>query len=81
MQPYLKEKLAVSFISKIELFAYKQITKSEEKIIETLLGKCKLFGVDIAIIQETIQIRKKYDNPMSDAIIAATAIANNFTYC
>lgn len=79
MQPYLKENLAISFISEIELYPFKEITEEEEKTIEEFIKNCKLFEIDKSIIKQAIHIRQNYHNKLGDAIIAATAIVNNLT--
>ncbi len=43
------------------------------------IANSSILKIDDEIIKQTIRIRKKYKLKMPDAIIAATAITNDFT--
>ena len=77
IQAYLDKLFGISIISEIELLCYKNIQPKEEATIKSLINDCEFFGLDNAVKEETIRIRKKYGVKLPDAIIAATAIVNN----
>ena len=64
----------VSFITEFELLGFKDITEKEEKQISILLDDCLIVSMNNSIKQQYVEIRKKYQLKLADAIIAATAI-------
>lgn len=77
MTPFLKNKLAFSVISEMELLSYSGITAEEEINIKSLLLDCKEISLTDEIKEKTIEIRKKYKTKLPDALVAASAIVNN----
>jgi predicted nucleic acid-binding protein len=75
----LDEECQISFITKIELLAWK--TQSEEgiSILRLFIKRSKIHYINEKIIEKAIEIRKQSNVKLPDAIIAATAICNNFT--
>ena len=68
MLPYATKKFGFSIISEMELLSFSGITQEEEIGVKTLLSDCKRF-------QLTEEV--KYKTKLPDAIVAATAIAND----
>jgi predicted nucleic acid-binding protein len=68
----------ISVISKIEILGYNS-TKKDQEILEEFMRESLVFNLTDDIISICISIRKKYRTKLPDAIIASTAIANNFT--
>lgn len=68
------KQLYISIISELELLAFKDLTKKEEKIIIDFISQCKVVNINQAIKQETIRIRKVYKAKLPDSIIMATAL-------
>lgn len=68
------KQLYISIISELELLAFKDLTKKEEKIIINFISQCKVVNINQAIKQETIRIRKVYKAKLPDSIIMATAL-------
>jgi predicted nucleic acid-binding protein len=68
---------AVSQITKIELLGYQGITPDEEKAIQAFLNAITVFGIDSAIEAKTIELRKSRKVKLPDALVAATALAND----
>ncbi|MBX3042638.1 MAG: PIN domain-containing protein [Candidatus Kapabacteria bacterium] len=64
----------MSFISEVELLGYKGITKSIEAKLRSLINDCFYFEWNTQIKDTTINLRKKYNIKLPDAIIAATSI-------
>ena len=58
----------------MELLAYKNMTKKEEKVIIEFVSQCKVITINNSIKQSTIKIRKKYNTKLPDSIIIATAL-------
>ena len=79
MVPYLEKRLAVSIISVMELLSFPSIPADEEKIIRAFLNECEVVQISDFVMEQTIRIRRQYRVKLPDAIIAATAIANNLT--
>ena len=77
MRPFLQNKLAFSVISEMELLSFSGITSDVESNIKSLLFDCKEITITNEIKEKTIEIRKKYKTKLPDAIVAASAIANN----
>lgn len=71
---YLYQKnLYISFITEIELLAYKKLSAKEEKGIRNFLAQLRIINIDEAIKIEAINLRKQYSLKLPDCIIAATA--------
>ncbi len=77
MRPYLHTHLSVSVISRMEVLSFSGITAEEETVIRNLLNECNMLQIDSSVVEETIRLRRQYKIKLPDAIIAATAIANN----
>ena len=80
MEPYVSGKIAYSIISEIELLSYTKISYDEEEIIKRFLKKNISVSISEEVKKRTIQIRKKYNIKLPDAIIAASAIENNLVF-
>ena len=71
----INEDFIVSFITFIEFLGYKDVADSSKEFI----SMADVFGIDNAIIQTCIDLRKSSKIKLPDAIIAATALTNNLT--
>jgi predicted nucleic acid-binding protein len=69
----------ISVINKIELLGFADITENEELKFQELINASDVLNLDEDIISRTIKIRKTYKIKIPDAIIAATALANQLT--
>ena len=67
--------IRISFITKIELLCWKE----HDDTIKNLISICSVENVTEGIINECINIRRRYTIKLPDAIIAATAISENLT--
>jgi len=65
----------ISFINKIELLSIESVPLSIESFTEV----ANIIEINNEIINNTIEIRKRYHLKLPDALIAATAIVNNLT--
>ncbi len=63
----------LSFISDLELQAFKKLKQSESIIINDFLSHCTIIDINKSIKDNTIKLRKKYKIKLPDCIIAATA--------
>ena len=79
MKPYISCKYAVSIISEMELLSYPKITEEEEKNVNRFLVGSTLLSITNEVKKKTIELRKKYNIKLPDAIIAATAMENDLT--
>jgi predicted nucleic acid-binding protein len=65
----------LSIISEIELLSYPHLTEEEDIQIRNLLKKMNVINIDFVIKEKTIQLKKKYDIKLPDAVICATALS------
>lgn len=69
---------SISIVTKIEVLGFDEIPL-KMKIVEEFLSEAELFYIDDKVIEQTISLRKKHKKlKLGDAIIAATAMVNNF---
>ena len=71
----IDDQINLSSINKIELLGFSNV----EQVIIDLVSFADIYHIDDEIIDKTIELRKKYKIKLPDAIIAATAIVNDFT--
>ena len=71
----IDSQINISAINKIELLGFLNV----EQILIDLVGFAVIYHIDDEIIDKTIALRKNYRIKLPDAIIAATAIVNDFT--
>ena len=69
----------ISFISQIELLAWSPSNEEDLIIYSTFVASSCVIGLSPSIVSETISIRKNYKLKLPDALIAATALINDFT--
>lgn len=72
--PFLKYNFGISFISEVELLGFKGITKNEENKLKKLINDCFIIEWNFRIKEQTINLRKKYNIKLPDAIIASTSL-------
>ena len=73
--PIIDNAPIISVINKIELLAFSYVPNEIKEFIET----ATVLSFSDEIVEKTIDIRKEFKTKLPDAIIAATALANNFT--
>jgi predicted nucleic acid-binding protein len=67
----------LSFMTELELIGYKNITEKEEKQVINLINDCSIIQLNDQIKRKYVEIRKKYQLKLVDAIISATALSYN----
>jgi predicted nucleic acid-binding protein len=72
--PFLNYNFGISFISEVELLGYKGITKVEETKLKQLINDIFVIDWNLKLKEQTIELRKKYNIKLPDAIIASTSI-------
>jgi len=70
----IDDRINLSAINKIELLGFSNV----DQILIDLVSFSIIYHIDNEIIDKTIELRKKYKIKLPDAIIAATAIVNDF---
>ncbi|WP_340112505.1 type II toxin-antitoxin system VapC family toxin [Maribellus mangrovi] len=76
--PILEEKqLFISFITELELLAYPGIKESDKTILMSFIRECKVIDIPNEVKTQTIDLRKKFNAKLPDAIIAATSLYIN----
>ena len=68
---------AISIITEIELLCWKAATEKDIAVINNFISDSMVYQLNQSIKLKTIEIRKKYRLKLPDAIIAASALANN----
>jgi len=68
----------VSFITELELIGYKNITPKEEQQIIHILDDCSIVPMNNRIKEKYVELRRKYNLKLADAVIAATAVTFDF---
>lgn len=63
----------ISVITELELLSFGKLTSEEESLIRRILKTTSIFNIDNDIKERTIELRRKYNIKLPDAIIAATA--------
>jgi predicted nucleic acid-binding protein len=71
--------LYVSAITELELFAFSNLSATEEALIEQLLTTVAVISVDSRIARLAAFIRRQYRLKVPDSIIAATAMFTGST--
>ncbi|MDR0835962.1 MAG: PIN domain-containing protein, partial [Tannerella sp.] len=69
----IDEEINISLINKIELLGFAFV---EQELID-FVAFATIFPIDDNTTDKTIELRRKYKIKLPDAIIAASAIANN----
>lgn len=69
----------LSVITRIELLGYQSADENENIRTETLVQRAVVHQLTEAVILKTIHFRKTYRIKLPDAIIAATAMVQDFT--
>lgn len=71
----IDEEINLSVINKIELLSF---SKVEQSIID-FINLAHIYGLDDAIVNQTIKLRQQYKSKLPDAVIASTAVLYDFT--
>lgn len=74
IEPFMQYNFGISFISEVELLGFKNITTTEETKLKQLIEDCYLIEWNEKIKEKTIQLRRKYNIKLPDAIIASTSL-------
>jgi len=69
--------IQLSVISRIEILAWQKASEEQLKILNNFIAASTVFNLNEGIIIKSIEIRKTYRLKLPDAIIAATAVAND----
>ena len=69
----------ISVITKIEVLSCRSAIAQEEANVKTFVNASNIIPLSDIIVDECIQIRRNARVKTPDAIIAATAIVNNYT--
>jgi hypothetical protein len=70
---------AISVITEIELLCWKAPTNKDVEVVRDFIEDALVIELEKEIKLKTAEIRKAYKIKLPDAVIAATALAFNFT--
>ena len=79
VRPYFSNMPYIPVITEIEILGVKDIPDSEIKIREAAIVYCDVVPLTVAIKRKAIELKRNIKMPVPDAVIAATAIEENFT--
>ena len=79
VRPYFDTPSNISVITEIEILGVKDISPSEIKIREAIVGYCSVTSLIPGIRKKAIELKRKIKVPIPDAIITATAIEEGLT--
>lgn len=65
--------VSVSFVTELELLSYPSLSEEERASVQDFLGDCVIFDLNDAIKRQAIELRRRHELTLPDAIIAATA--------
>jgi len=71
--PFTEDTWAFSYITEIELLCKKNISKNEEAVINEMLDTCVKVNHSQALTELVINLKRKHNIKLPDAIIAASA--------
>ena len=63
-----------SFITELELYSFKLLTKSEKQKIDAVLSACTIIDINAGIKQHAIAFGQSYFLKLPDSIIAGTSM-------
>ncbi len=75
----MQVKAIISNITEIEMQVWEPVENRDKAVYRDFVSASTILGIDENIIGQTIKVRKKYKLKIPDAIIAATAMVNDFT--
>ena len=70
---------AVSAISVVEVLGYHKLSEAEREHLTEFFGLSRILAVSDVVITEAVRLRQQRRMTLGDALIAATAIANDLT--
>lgn len=79
LQKELSIEANLSVISQIELLGWTPPQGKSLVAVESFVNKANIYPLNPAVVQKTIEIRRSRKMKLPDAIIAATALVNDFT--
>lgn len=74
VKEYLQSDLVFSIITEMELLGFPQISQTESVSINNFLDTCQFCNITNDIKNKTIELKRKYNIKLPDAIIAASSI-------
>ena len=75
----LKNHFNISVIAKIEFLGYRGHTSESFKAARSFLDRARVYYLEEKVVDKVIEIRRESSINMADAVIASTAIINDFT--
>ena len=72
--------IKISFITELELLCKPNLSNAERIDIYSFINDCTIIEINNLIKQITINLRQNYKIKLPDAIIAASAIAENIPF-
>lgn len=77
LEPLLKSGYCISVINRIELLGFRNLTDAQYDALQSFVSSATVLELHEAVIIETINIRRRYNVKLPDAIVAATCRVND----
>lgn len=74
----LQENFVVSVITKMEFLGFNGFTYDEKKKAREFISFAEIISLKESIVEQVIEIKQNFKIKLPDAIIAATAMSENF---
>ncbi|MFQ3597402.1 MAG: type II toxin-antitoxin system VapC family toxin [Chloroherpetonaceae bacterium] len=71
--------IIISDVTKIEILGWHKASNEQLKQLYSFMDLVTILPISNEVVNQTISLRQKYRIKLADAIIAATAIANDLT--
>ncbi|RIV25192.1 type II toxin-antitoxin system VapC family toxin [Fibrisoma montanum] len=79
LRPLILDKAScVSIITKLEALGYRNLTNDDKAYLEGVFKTTTVLAIDDTVIDQAILLRQARKMSVGDAIIAATALLNDF---
>ncbi|MCL5611712.1 MAG: type II toxin-antitoxin system VapC family toxin [Chloroflexi bacterium] len=77
---FAENKPVTSAISLVEVLGYHKLKANEKSVLENLFAELNVIYPSVEVFQKAIELRQQRNVSVSDALIAATAIAHDLTF-
>jgi predicted nucleic acid-binding protein len=69
----------LSVITQIELLSWRSPDPQNHFTLRAFLADCKIIGLSTSVVEQTVRLRQVHKMKLPDAVIAATALVNDWT--
>ncbi len=77
VKPLPRAHYTVSFITQMELFSFPNLSALEKQTLQDLFLQLEVIGLTESLKWQAIELRREYRLRLPDALVVATALAND----